>query len=262
MMGKVFLVGAGPGDPELLTVKALRLLQSADAVLHDELVAPGILRHVNPGAWVKNVGKRCGSKRVTQEEINFLMVSLAAAGQQVVRLKGGDPLIFGRAREEITALRRARIPFEIVPGISAALGAAAALQTPFTARRGPAAVVLLTGHRENDERSDWRELARSGATLVLYMPGRNYGEISRRLRRAGMDGQTPCAIVSRATTPGERVHVTTVAELAAAPVLEAPALLIVGEVVRQAAGHLSFASLPPNSALQFHAESLRKEVTP
>src|SRR5438477_10864159 len=122
MTGKVYLVGAGPGDPELLTLKAVRLVRTADAVLHDELVAPEILRLVNPRAQLHNVGKRCGKKKVTQEEINFLMTTLAAGGLRVVRLKGGDPLIFGRAGEEIGALRKAEISYEVVPGVTAALG--------------------------------------------------------------------------------------------------------------------------------------------
>ena len=126
MSGKVYLVGAGPGDPELLTLKALRLLRTADAVLHDDLVAPEILKLVSAKAQVHNVGKRCGKKNISQEEIHFLMIALAQAGMQVVRLKGGDPLIFGRAGEEIEALRRAEVAYEIVPGITSALGAAAA----------------------------------------------------------------------------------------------------------------------------------------
>ena len=132
MKGKVYLVGAGPGDPELLTVKALRLLRTAQAVLHDDLVAPEILRVIPSTAQVHNVGKRCGKKRILQEEINFLMIALADSGLKVVRLKTGDPLIFGRAGEEIEALRRAGIAYEIVPGVTSALGAAAATQIPLT----------------------------------------------------------------------------------------------------------------------------------
>src|SRR5579864_2114841 len=236
MTGKVYLVGAGPGDPELLTLKAARLLKTADAVLHDDLVTPAILRLANPAAQLHNVGKRCGSKKIIQEEINFLMVGLASAGLQVVRLKGGDPLIFGRAGEEIEGLRRAGIPYEVVPGVTAALGAAAGAGIPLTHRSGPAAVVFVTGHRAaNNEEPDWRQLVCTGATLVIYMPGRNFGEIARRLRHAGLDGETPCAVVSRATTPDQQLHVATVAELPAAPPLAAPTLVIVGEVVRLAA---------------------------
>lgn len=235
MRGKVYLVGAGPGDPDLLTVKAVRLLQSADAVLYDELVAPAILQLAHPAAQLHNVGKRCGAKTITQEEINFLMVALAAASQQVVRLKGGDPLIFGRAAEELQALRQAGIPYEIVPGVSAALGAASAAEIPLTQRRGPAAVTLIAGHSAaGNTQSDWRDFVHSGATLVIYMPGSDHGETARRLRHAGMAGETPCAIVSRATTAAQRLHITTVAELPLAARLAAPALLIVGEAVRMA----------------------------
>src|SRR5450631_3137591 len=147
MRGKVYLVGAGPGDPELLTVKALRLLRTAEAVLHDDLVAPEILKLIPSSAQIYNVGKRCGKKKILQGEINCLMVALAASGLRVVRLKGGDPLIFGRAGEEIEALRANKIPFEIVPGVTSAMGAAAAAQIPMTHRRSSSAVVFITAHQ-------------------------------------------------------------------------------------------------------------------
>jgi uroporphyrin-III C-methyltransferase len=147
MKGKVYLVGAGPGDPELLILKALRVLQTADAVLHDDLVAPEILKLISSTAQVYNVGKRCGKKKILQEEINFLMVALAESGLRVVRLKSGDPLIFGRAGEEIEALRRADIAFEIVPGVTSAMGAAAAAQIPLTHRHASSALVFLTAHQ-------------------------------------------------------------------------------------------------------------------
>src|ERR1700684_664571 len=150
MKGKVYLVGAGPGDPELLTVKALRLLESANVVLHDDLVAPEILKLIPSTAQVQNVRKRCGTKTMRQEEINFLLVPLAAFGSQVVRLKSGDPLIFGRAGEEIEALRRSNIEYEIVPGVTSALGAAAAAGIPLTHRRASSTIVLATGHRADE----------------------------------------------------------------------------------------------------------------
>jgi uroporphyrin-III C-methyltransferase len=233
MNGKVYLVGAGPGDPELLTVKALRLLRTADAVLHDELVTPEILKLISPSAQVQNVGKRCGSKTIRQEEINFLMVTLAASGLQVVRLKSGDPLIFGRAGEEIEALRRSNIEYEIVPGVTSALGAAAAAGIPLTHRQQSSTLVLTAGHRAspNDD-GDWDQFAAAQSTLVVYMPGSNYGEISSRLTAAGFAGGTPCAIISRATTPEQRIHRTTVSDLHRAPRLVSPTLLVVGEVVR------------------------------
>src|ERR1700676_2869462 len=153
MNGKVYLVGAGPGDPELLTLKALRLLRNADAVLHDDLVAPEILDFIPSTAQIHNVGKRCGKKRILQAEINLLMIALAASGLQVVRLKGGDPLIFGRAGEEIESLRQNNIPFEIVPGVTSALGAAAAAQLPLTHRRSSDALVFITAHRASGLRA-------------------------------------------------------------------------------------------------------------
>jgi uroporphyrin-III C-methyltransferase len=240
MKGKVYLVGAGPGDPELLTLKAFRLLRSAEAVLHDDLVAPEILKLIRPTAQIHNVGKRCGKKKILQGEINCLMVALAASGLRVVRLKGGDPLIFGRAGEEIEALRENNIPFEIVPGVTSAMGAAAAAQIPLTHRRGSDALVLITAHRARGKRtaeedaSDWSKFVRSSATLVIYMPGQNYSEIAKRLQLAGLARDTPCAIISRATTKHQQMHCTTVLDLHRSPQLSAPTLLVVGEVVRLA----------------------------
>ena len=233
MKGKVYLVGAGPGDPELLTLKALRVLQTADAVLHDDLVAPEILKLISSTAQVYNVGKRCGKKKILQEEINFLMVALAESGLRVVRLKSGDPLIFGRAGEEIEALRRADIAFEIVPGVTSAMGAAAAAQIPLTHRHASSALVFLTAHQASgSEAANWTKLAGSGATLVIYMPGQNYSEVAARLRGAGLAPETPCAVISRATTPQQQTHRSTIAELSRSPKLAAPTLLVVGEVAR------------------------------
>jgi uroporphyrin-III C-methyltransferase len=233
--GKVYLVGAGPGDPELLTLKALRLLRTADAVLHDDLVAPEILKQVSPSAHVRNVGKRCGQKNITQEEIHLLMIAMASSGMNVVRLKSGDPMIFGRAGEEIEALRRSNIGYEIVPGVTSALGAAASAEIPLTHRRASSAVVFITAHQASaSEAADWNKLAGSGATLVIYMPGRDYAEVASKLRAAGVAGSTPCAVISRATTPDQQMHRTTVDALHYAPQLPAPSLLIVGEVVRLA----------------------------
>src|ERR1022692_2365696 len=233
MDGRVYLVGAGPGDPELLTLKALRLLRTAEAVLHDDLVAPEILQLIPSTAQIYNVGKRCGKKKILQGEINGLMIALASSGLRVVRLKGGDPLIFGRAGEEIESLRKSNIPFEIVPGVTSALGAAAAAQIPLTHRRASSALVLITAHRASgSEAANWNKLAGSGATLVIYMPGQNYSEIAAKLKAAGLAGKTPCAVISRATTRHQRTHRSTIAELLRSPKLAAPTLLIVGEAVR------------------------------
>ena len=233
MKGKVFLLGAGPGDPELLTLKAVRLLRTADAVLHDDLVAPEILNLIPPTAQIHNVGKRCGKKKILQGEINYLMIALASSGLRVVRLKSGDPLIFGRAGEEIETLRRANIPFEVVPGVTSALGAAAVAQIPLTHRSASSALVLITAHQApGSEAANWAKLAGSGATLAIYMPGQDYSEVARKLKGAGLAGDAPCAIVSRATTRHQRTHRTTIDELTRAPQLAAPTLLVVGEVVR------------------------------
>ncbi|MFZ0420160.1 MAG: uroporphyrinogen-III C-methyltransferase [Candidatus Sulfotelmatobacter sp.] len=233
MNGKVYLVGAGPGDPELLTVKALRLLQTAQVVLHDDLVAPEILKLIPSTAQVQNVGKRCGTKTMRQEEINFLLVALADSGRQVVRLKSGDPLIFGRAGEEIEALRRCNIAYEIVPGVTCALGAAAAAGIPLTHRQISSTLVLTAGHRaaENSD-AEWSKFNASESTLLVYMPGHDYAEMADRLTAAGFAKETPCAIISRATTPRQQVHHTTISNLHRSPELEAPTLLVVGEVVK------------------------------
>lgn len=235
MNGKVYLVGAGPGDPDLLTVKAQRLLSTAEVVLHDDLVSADVLRLASPNAELRNVGKRCGIKKITQEEINFLMIALAESGRRVVRLKSGDPLIFGRLGEEVEALRQAGVEYEIVPGVTASFGAAASLEISLTHRRAAPALVLLTGHRATDKNeADWRNFVSSRATLVIYMPGHQYGEISARLKNAGLSSTAPCAVVSRANTPEQQSLLTTVGELNRSERLPAPTLLIVGEVVRSA----------------------------
>jgi uroporphyrin-III C-methyltransferase len=257
MKGKVYLVGAGPGDPELLTLKAARVLKTADVVLHDDLVGPKILELVAPHAQLHNVGKRCGKKVISQAEINFLMVSLAAQGLRVVRLKGGDPLVFARAAEEMAALRQAEIDFEIVPGITAALGAAATAQIALTERRSSHAVVFLTGHHaaEHDP-TNWQALVSLGATIVLYMPGRQLRQLVRKLRSAGMAAETPCAVISRATTHEQQTFATTLEELPSLPPLPAPTLLVVGEVARHVGllrqpelWNSAFATRPPENLL-------------
>jgi uroporphyrin-III C-methyltransferase len=235
MSGKVYLVGAGPGDPELLTRKALRLLQGAQAVLHDDLVSSEILKLIPKTALMHSVGKRCGTKKIMQQGINFLMVELANAGLDVIRLKGGDPLLFGRAGEEIESLRRANIDYEIVPGVTSAFAAAASAGIPLTHRHASSAIVFLTAHLAPEkDGSDWSKYVDGGATLAIYMPGRDYSVVVERLTRAGLVADTPCAVVSRATTAQEQIHRTTIQDLPRAPQLPAPTLLIVGEVVRLA----------------------------
>jgi uroporphyrin-III C-methyltransferase len=237
MNGKVYLVGAGPGDPELLTVKALRWLRTADAVLHDDLISPEILRLISP---LQSVGKRAGTKSMRQEEINFLMVTLASSGLQVVRLKSGDPMIFGRAGEEIEALLASGIPYEIIPGITSALGAAAATGIPLTHRESSSTLVLTTGHRAaGHSAAEWRRFAESDSTVVVYMPGHDYAGLARKLADAGFAPETPCVAISKATTPEQQLHRTTVADLPQSPFLPAPTLLVVGRVAAFAQSHVS-----------------------
>jgi uroporphyrin-III C-methyltransferase len=232
---KVFLVGAGPGDPELLTLKAVKLLRSADVVLHDDLVSAEILALIPARAQVINVGKRGGMKSTPQDEINRLLVQFGLMGLQVVRLKGGDPFIFGRGGEELQALRQAGIETEVVPGITAALGAAAAAQIPLTHRDLSSTLILVTGNSRNAEHiANWPDTLPSNATIVVYMPGRDLSALQQRLVSSGVAPQTACAIISGATSESEEVHVTSVANLFAAPQLSAPRLLVVGEVVRLA----------------------------
>jgi uroporphyrin-III C-methyltransferase/precorrin-2 dehydrogenase/sirohydrochlorin ferrochelatase len=232
--GMVYLVGAGPGDPELLTIKALRLIQSADLILHDDLVPQAILELAQPAAEVINVGKRCGVKNITQEQINALMVENARANLTVVRLKGGDPLIFGRAAEEIAALTEASVPFEVVPGVSAAFAAAAAIGCPLTTRNSASSVIFSTGHHAQshpDGQSPKPTLEDS--TRVVYMPGRDLRSLAQQWLDEGLPSDFPCAIVSRAAQPGQQVLYSTLAALGnAAPAL-APSLLIAGWAVRE-----------------------------
>jgi uroporphyrin-III C-methyltransferase len=236
MKGKVYLVGAGPGDPELLTLKGLRLLESAEVVLHDDLVAPEILEHVSPAAQVINVGKRCGRSTFSQKEINQLMVSYARDNFAVVRLKGGDPLIFGRAGEEIDFLRNAGVEFEIVPGITSALGAAASAGVSLTDRRLAPSLIFMAGHRCASNNGVDRRLASVAGdplppTVVVYMPS-DYAAITEELTGAGWRGETPCLVVSNASTAQETTFLTTLAELPHTPSLASPKLLIVGLVLQ------------------------------
>ena len=244
-MGKVYLIGAGPGDPDLLTVKAARLLERATMVLHDSLVSREVLQRIAVGAEVIDVGKRCGQKLLAQDEINALLISYAASHDTVIRLKGGDPLIFGRAGEEIEALREAGVEFEIVPGITAALGAAAAAGISLTDRRAASQVVIATFSRGTDSSApapqlDWGAVA-SAATLVLYMPGADYGEVAERLRDSGLPEDLPCVIVSNAASAQQQVRWTCLANLSSEQKLPAPALLIVGRVAAHRVQEISVA---------------------
>lgn len=233
MIGKVFLVGAGPGDPELLTRKAARILAAADVVLHDSLVSREVLALAGANAQRVDVGKRCGAKLLTQDELNSLLVDYAQKHAVVVRLKGGDPLIFGRAAEEIAALRHAGVPFEIVPGITAALSAAAAAQLSLTDRRMASQLLITTfSHGQQGGSLDWSTVT-STTTLAIYMPGSDYAEVAARLLDAGLAADTPCAVVSHATGADQQVRWTSIHNLFEEEKLPTPALLIVGRVAAQ-----------------------------
>ncbi len=230
-MGKVFLVGAGPGDPELLTRKAFRVLSFADVVLHDSLVSDEILELIPATAECIDVGKRRGFKLLTQQDINSLLVAASEKHATVVRLKGGDPLLFGRAAEEIQALRDAAIEFEIVPGITAAFGAAASARVPLTDRTLASHVLLTTYSRSPEAQVQLRNTLTLDTTVVIYMPGLHYAEVSDWLLNAGLSPGTPCLIVSKATQPQQATELSSVAGLASLSPLPAPAILIVGRAV-------------------------------
>ncbi len=234
--GVVYLVGAGPGDAGLLTVRAVELIASADVILHDRLIPPGALDGARVDAELVYVGKEPDKAAVAQEEIEERMVESARAGRSVVRLKGGDPFVFGRGGEEAEALAAAGIAFEVVPGVTAGVAAPAYAGIPVTHRDDASAVAFITGHEdpEKDQAAlDWDALARFPGTLVLYMGVRNLALIAERLRGAGRDPDEPAAAVERGTQPGQRTVVATLAELPAAVAeagLRAPAILLFGPV--------------------------------
>jgi uroporphyrin-III C-methyltransferase len=220
------------------------VLRTAEVVLTDALVSPEVLELIPPTAITLNVGKRCGRRSISQSEINFLLVQHANNGQLVVRLKSGDPLIFGRAGEEMEALREAGIPFQVVPGVTAALAAAAATQTPLTDRRLASRLVFATAqHAEGKPAPDSQALVSSENTIVLYMPKDNYPGIAEELMRGGMPEETPCMVVSRACRAEQQFYATTLRELPKVPALPTPAVVIVGRVTAlhlQNNGHHGF----------------------
>jgi uroporphyrin-III C-methyltransferase len=232
-MGKVFLIGAGPGDPELMTLKAARALRLADVVLVDELVNRGCLAHARSAAKVIEVGKRGGCKSTPQVFIEKLMIQYSRAGNTVARLKGGDPFVFGRGGEEVQALMAAGIEVEIIPGVTAGIGVPAALGIPVTHRDLARGVTFVSGHTKDGAEPDWAALARTGTTLVIYMGLRRLMEIAFALQAGGLSGKTPACVIENGTLKSQRQVVASLQRLPqAAAHLASPAIIVVGDVVR------------------------------
>jgi uroporphyrin-III C-methyltransferase len=238
--GTVYLVGAGPGDPDLLTVKARRLLDEADLVLHDSLVGDGVVESIPDGVCVENVGKRADGERTPQAEINERLVQGAKAGRDVVRLKGGDPCVFARGGEEAEHLARHGVPFEVVPGITSAIAAPGVAGIPPTHRDHASTLAVVTGHEDPtkaDSALDWDALSglvSAGGTLVILMGVGRLPDNTAALRTAGVDPETPVAMVERATLPDERVvtgTLDTIVDRADESGIEPPAVTVVGDVV-------------------------------
>ncbi|KHN59200.1 CysG [Dickeya fangzhongdai] len=236
LAGDVWLVGAGPGDAELLTVKALRAIQQADVVVHDRLVSADIMALVQPETLRIDVGKQQGHHALPQPQINQLLMELAQAGQRVVRLKGGDPFIFGRGGEEMDYLQQQGVTCHVVPGITAATGCAAAVGLPLTHRDCAQSVRFITGHaRDGEPQLDWETLGAGQQTLVFYMGLSHASRLCQKLIAHGLPASTPLAIIERGTQPEQRLLTATLATL---PTLmaryqpQSPSLLVVGEVVR------------------------------
>lgn len=242
--GHVYLVGAGPGSPHLLTLRAAHLLRTAQVILHDGLVSPEILALANfegraSPPRIQDVSKRCGAAGITQAGIHRLMIDAARSRASVLRLKSGDPLVFGRAGEEIAALREAGLPFEIVPGITAAFAAAATLQTPLTNRNSASKLIFATAHHaanktelDPDPQPLWQGPLPADATLVIYMPGRHFRALAAQLIGAGIAPDTPVTAISQASTPHQHIHTSTLENLEDGAIGPAPVLLLIGEAIR------------------------------
>lgn len=236
LCGTVYLIGAGPGDPDLLTVRAARLLADAGVIVHDGLVAPEVLAMAPRDARLISVAKQRARHTMKQEDINALLVHEAMAGNDVVRLKGGDPFVFGRGGEEAEAVRAAGIPVEVVPGISAALGAAAAAQIPLTHRKAASIVAFVAGQCKGLSEQDWSGLAGNGRTLVIYMGVTTAGAISRKLIADGLAPEIPVAVIENACRPAMRVLRGSLGDLpglVSHEAVKSPALIIIGEVAAE-----------------------------
>ncbi len=236
-IGKVYLVGGGPGDPELITLKGAETLRRCDVVIYDALVNPELLRHVPAHAEKIYIGESRSKRRLTQSQVQQLMIRKAREGRTVVRLKGGDPFIFGRGGEEAEALQAAAIPWEVVPGISAGHAVPAFAGIPLTHRHHAASVAFITGHETTGKENpvDWQQIARSIDTLVIFMGVGNLPRIVENLLIAGKSPHTPVAVIEEGTTPRQRTRVATLATIvgsATEPPVRTPALIVVGEVVR------------------------------
>ena len=256
-LGEVYLIGAGPGDPDLLTLRAVQLLQQADVVLYDRLVSDAVLDRARRDAERIFVGKEAGNHHLAQARIHELMIHHARLGRRVARLKGGDPFIFGRGGEEVEVLAAHGIPYVVVPGITAAVGAAAAAGIPLTHRRLAQSVTFATGHTLDDETLDWSSLARSHHTVVFYMGVAHLPRIVGRLLAAGADPTHPVAIVERATLADQRVlrgSLEDIVRIARTAKVEPPALLILGDVV-------TFASTEPDGKLTARTEVPEEQVS-
>jgi len=234
-VGRVALVGAGPGDPELITLKGARLLREADVVIYDNLVAPGLLDLCSPTAERIFVGKMAGNHTLPQDEISQLIVDKAMTGKAVVRLKGGDPFVFGRGGEELAVLLEAGVAVDIVPGVTAAMGAAASFGFPLTHRDHAQSCVFVTGHlKEHSVDLNWPALAQANQTIVIYMGISGLETISAKLQAAGLAGDTPAALIYRATWPNQRIYPCSLASLpqtARINRVKPPALIVIGQVV-------------------------------
>jgi uroporphyrin-III C-methyltransferase len=255
--GKVFLVGAGPGDPDLLTMKAHRLLRVADVVLHDDLVSSAVISLAGPRAIVVNVGKRCGLKTITQTEINSLMVDAAREGKRVVRLKSGDPAIFGRLNEELDALRAAKIEYEIIPGVTVANAAAATLGVSLTDRHKSSRVIFVSGHQATSkgrpDEPDWPSLAQENATIVVYMPGSGLRHLSKKLVAAGLSPETSSVVVAQVSTPRQKTIWTTIAGLRDVESSVSPSILLIGRALENAASIAALENLSGSELLQAYS---------